>query len=89
MHEKSHYFECECASNEHVLKIYTDRDENEIHVSVFLHQYRSFFHRIWIAIKYIFNYKCRYGHWDGFIFRNEDIGRLKELLDQFEKLKEV
>lgn len=78
---KTEYFECACFSDEHVLKFICDEEDNELYCSIFLNQYRSIFKRVWIAIKYIFNYKCKYGHWDNWIFRQEDSERLKELLE--------
>jgi hypothetical protein len=76
------YFDCACYSSEHTLKFTWDDEDNEIYTEVFLRQYRNFFKRIWIAIKYIFGYKCRYGHWDCFVLQNKDAQRLKCLLDK-------
>jgi hypothetical protein len=29
-----------------------------------LHQYRSFWARVVVAVRYVFGYESRYGHWD-------------------------
>jgi hypothetical protein len=76
------FFECACYSDEHTLRFSYDPDENEMFTSVFLNQYRNIFKRLWIALKYVFGYKCKYGHWDCFLMRPEDAERLKRLLDR-------
>ena len=83
--EKTEYFECACASNEHTLVFNLDVEDKELYTSVFLHDYRSFFARCWVAIKYIFGYKCKYGHWDCTILKGKDIPRLISLLKKLEE----
>lgn len=75
------YLICQCSSPEHTIHFIFDKDENEIYTEIFLNQSRSFLKRIWIAIKYIFGYKSKYGHWDTFLMRNEDILKIKRLLE--------
>jgi len=79
---KSEFFECQCHSDEHTLKFTWNEEDNEIYTSVFLDDYRNFFQRVKVAAKYIFGYKCKYGHWDCFVLKPEDAGRLKELLEK-------
>jgi len=80
MKPKIIFMECSCCSSEHTFKMVYDKEENELYTEVYLNQYRSIFTRIWIAIKYICNYKCKYGHWDVFLFKTEDMKELKRLL---------
>lgn len=42
--------------------------------------------RIWTAIKYIFGYKSKYGHFDIFSLRVEDADRLITLIEEFKRL---
>ena len=82
------FFECVCKTDEHTIKFKLDvYDPNdiELYISIFLNQYRGFFHRLLIAIKYLFGYKCKYGHWDCTILRPEDTGRLIALLQKYEQ----
>ena len=74
------YFECDCHSDEHTLSFSWDDEENLLYTSVYLNQYRSFLRRIWVAVKYVFGYKSRYGDWDCFLLRREDAKRLEALL---------
>ena len=80
---KTDYFECQCMGDEHLLKFVSD--EEDIWISIFLNQYRNIFKRIWIAIKYVFGYRCKYGHWDTWMLRPEDLPRLKKLICDFEE----
>ena len=57
-------------------------NENDLWIEIQLIQYRNIFQRVWIALKYIFGYQCRYGHWDCFLLKPEDCSRLKELLNK-------
>lgn len=70
--------------DEHMLK-FVDDDE-DFYVSIFLNQYRGFFKRLWVAVKYVFGYKCRYGHWDTWNLRFEDIDRLQTMLAEYAKI---
>lgn len=79
------FFECDCHDLEHLIKfeLWIDKNDADLYLSVFLNQHRNFFKRIWIAIKYIFGYKCRYGHWDNWSLAIEDAERLKNLIEKF------
>jgi len=79
---KIDYFECSCYSPENRLVFHYDEEDNELYTEVYLFQYHNIFQRIWIAIKYIFGYKCRYGHFDCFILNPNDRGRLMRVITQ-------
>jgi len=65
---EKHFFSCQCHSPEHTLQFLFDEEENELSTSVFLgNEYMPWWKRLWIGIKYIFGYKCRYGHFDCFL----------------------
>lgn len=79
---KSEFFECICFSDEHTLRFLFDEKDNTLYTTIFLHQYRNIIKRIWIAIKYTFGYRCKYGHWDCWELKKEDISRLIKTLKQ-------
>ena len=79
-------FQCVCHSPEHNLQIEYDNDVDTIMFTVHLNQYRNIFKRIWVAIKYIFGYGCRYGQWDVFELQRQDITKFKEILEILEKI---
>jgi len=76
------HFDCICFSNEHTLRFVYIEEYNELYLDVYLHQYRNIFKRVWVAIKYVFGYKSKYGHWDWWSLRPEDTKRMIELLEQ-------
>lgn len=89
MLDGTEYFECECGSDEHTLRfILSLDDDSEIYSKVFLNDYRSFWQRLVVSIKYLFGYKCKYGHWDCFIMKAEDAQRLSDLCLRLVKHKE-
>ena len=69
---------CDCSSMEHQIVISYDDEDKLAYCHIYLHK-RGFFTRIKIALKYIFGYKCKYGHWDEFIFCKDDADKIKEL----------
>lgn len=79
---KSFFLECQCCSPEHTLKFIYDDIDKELYTEIYLGQYHGFWGRIILAIKYIFGYKCKYGMFDCFIFKNSDITNLRKLLEK-------
>lgn len=93
MKYETNYFDCECYSPEHTLRIVLTYDENndeppEVYTEIYLNQPNSFFKRIWIALKYIFGYKSQYGCWDCFNLQAKDTSKLMNILDTYDKLVE-
>jgi len=79
---KKHYFECKCDSEEHRLVFIVDTYEPqnpEIYVSCYLGNYRNFFQRCWMAIKYIFRKTDNEGAFDCFLLRPEDYQRFVDM----------
>jgi len=93
----SEFFDCQCMSNEHMVRFmyFEDSFEKEnslnetadLFLTVFLDP-APWYNRIWIGIKYIFGYKCKYGHFGEWIMHPRDITRLREMLEKFEKFYE-
>ncbi len=81
------YFECECESAEHTLRIISedvwDQDfPPELYVELQLNQRANFFRRCWLALRYIFGYECKFGHWDNISIRESDLEPLIVLFHQ-------
>lgn len=78
------YFECSCYSTEHTLKFIFDDDPDfpNLYVHVFLSE-EPWYRRILKAIKYVFGYKCRYGHFDEFVMRHEDCDRFISIVQKY------
>lgn len=76
--ELAELFVCDCNSREHQIIIEHDPEDNLMYCHIHLVNF-SFFSRLKSGLKYIFGYKCRYGHWDEFIWKPEDADRLIEI----------
>lgn len=83
---EGNYIECECHSPEHTLRYSLDHEDQVIYVSVYLDQYHPWYERAWIAVKYLFGYKCRYGHFDCVLMGPEQVEQLKKVLQEFENV---
>ncbi len=92
---KNELFVCDCDSIEHqfIMQTYdwtedgkvTEREwPPELNIYVFLSDWPYFWKRLGRGIKYIFGYKCRYGHFDVASVKREDINRIRKVLDNFE-----
>lgn len=93
----SEFFDCQCISCEHTLRFmyFEEELETEKHISQTANLYLTiqldkypWYKRIWMGIKYIFGYRCKYGYYNEWIMHPDDIPRLKALLDKFEKFYE-
>lgn len=71
---------CACYNVEHQIIFTYDPEWDEIDALVYLRP-DNFFKRIKNAVKYIFGHRSRYGDFDVFIFNNNDIERLKTVLN--------
>lgn len=86
--ERGHYFECSCRSPEHTLRFWIDEDDPPILAAYVFLGNNTWFRRVWSAIKYVFGYRCRYGHFDEFILQQSDADRLIALLTKYKELHE-
>ena len=87
MKRKIKTFYCDLNSPEHVFRFVVSppvsgEEETELYLEVFLHQYRSFFQRLVVAVKYLFGYKSKYGHWDITTLSKDDVQRLFTFIHQ-------
>ena len=82
MLDGSEFFECQCGSDEHTLRFVYDKENNEFYLSIFLDNYRPWWKRLGLSIKYLFGYKSRYGHFGEWLMEQEDASRLSIMLDK-------
>ena len=84
---KKYYMECSCSHMGHLLKFTLDTDEecpelwSEIHL-----EDTVWYKRIYYAIKYIFGWKCNYGHFGCWTMDYKDCEKLRNMSNEFEKL---
>jgi hypothetical protein len=64
-------FICDCASLEHQLSIWYDKDDSLLYLEPRLHTHKNFFKRVVAGVKYIFGHKSRYGSFDEILLNKE------------------
>lgn len=85
------HFECICDSEEHALRItyfvdeWNNMDEDEVYFSVHMEANGGFWTRVKNAVKYIFGYDCKYGHFECTTIKREDAQRFRDLMDRYIK----
>lgn len=82
-----HYARCKCISPDHLVQFVFDKEFKEVFISVQLRPDNNIFRRVWAAIKYIFGYTSRYGHWDCTLLDKENTEALYNWIG--EHLKEM
>lgn len=73
---KDYLLTCACHSNEHTIIVHKDEEDNVFYFSIFLKEL-GFVERLKLGIKYIFGYKCKYGHFEEIIITPEQLNKLK------------
>lgn len=81
---KEKLFRCVCSSMEHHLVLTYDNDV--LYVSVFLSEH-NLLGRIKTALKYIFGYKCKFGHWEEIVLDGDKVSELYQFLNEYSKDK--
>lgn len=85
MKEIKNIFVCQCNSYEHQMSFWYDEEDRILYTEVHLRTWRNVFKRTWYAIKFIFGHKSRFGSWDEFLFKEEDMKTLTEFLNSLNK----
>lgn len=88
------FVSCDCGSCDHQMRFTFDKGNGEyycecgVFLDIFLSQYHNFWGRLWLGIKYIFGYKSSFGHFDCVMMRDQDLVKLKEMIENYMKYKE-
>lgn len=61
---------CACSSNEHQVIIRKDEEDRMLFLSVHLAK-KSFFKRLWLALRYVCGHTSRHGAWEEVILEGE------------------
>ena len=86
--EETEILLCRCHSSEHQILVHYDEDDKELYLDVHLDSCYNFWQRLWRGLKYIFGYRCKYGHWDCFIFNENDADKLQAMADALKSIQE-
>lgn len=68
-----------CCSLDHQMVI--SLNAGLVVVQIHLKNYKGFFERVWVGVKYIFGYKSKYGDWDEMLLDESHIPQLEETLE--------
>lgn len=81
---KTTYIECDCYDDEHLIRLsyLSDEEFPELYMSYFL-QEESFWNRVKLASKFIFGYKCKYGHFGCTEINRENAIKFRNVLNEF------
>jgi len=78
---------CSCGSPEHqfILTYWPGYggDEDELYMEPHLITWENIFRRLWTAIRYVFGYRCKYGHWDCVLISKDKAQEMRGFLDEF------
>lgn len=81
-------FICECHNIEHQLIFSYNNDWDLVYCDIHLVPEHNTFKRIKNALKYIFGYRSKYGDFDEFIFKKEDVHKLQKIIDHLNAIRE-
>lgn len=84
---KKHLILCHCGSPEHQIIARYDQD-NELHPPILylethLVTSKNILHRVWVAIKYTFGYRSKFGDWDETCLSKTEAAELRRFLNGF------
>jgi len=80
-------FICDCHSLEHQFSIWYGEDDNQIFFETHLINSGNWYQRFWGRLKYLLGHTSRFGAWDEMILNNDDVPRLKNVLDEIEQIE--
>lgn len=80
---EKYHFECQCTSMEHDMVVQFDSEDEVVYVHTQLAQHRNFFQRAWLALKYIFGHRSKYGHWEETMLDLKKAEELEKMLLRF------
>lgn len=71
------YLECSCSTPEHTVRFL--KDDDFVYMTFFLSE-APWYKRIVNALRYVFGYKCRYGHFDEVVLDKEGVAKMIDIL---------
>ena len=77
--------DCGCAEHQVLLQYFPDEDDKfkVLYLTIHLVTYMNIFRRLWAALRYVFGYHCRYGHWDEIVVTKKTAAEMRDFIDKF------
>ena len=85
--QEVHMFLCHCSHPEHTLRVDYVPQWNEVTFEVFLAP-APWYKRIWQAVKHVFGYKSKYGHFTSIAFDPSDATEMVNLMKRVKERQE-
>lgn len=80
----THFFECMCGGDEHILRFTLNFEDKEIYTSVYLSDWMPWYKKFWLALKYVCGTtQGPYGHFSNWVMDPNDVDRLHAMLHDF------
>lgn len=82
---KDTHLTCSCTSDEHTVRL-TYFEDQEYYPDLYMHYFLDtpgFWGRVKLGLRYIFGYKCKYGHFGETIFTLESALKFRDVLEQY------
>lgn len=79
------HFDCSCHSPEHTFKLTFDPEDGELYLTPFLANWYPWYKRVYAAIKYVFGYKSKFGHFDEVVVDPNKRAQLFDIIEKFKK----
>jgi len=88
---KRYSVECNCSSIEHAIQISIDEGDKKFPPMMYVHYFLdndTFFQRLVLGFKYIFGYKCKYGHFGESIWLEKEAQEVAEIISEYNTMLE-
>lgn len=77
---------CSCEHFDHTFRTLIDEDDGSVYFEIHLSP-RGFFERVRNAVLYVLGKRSRFGDFDSFSLKTEDVQRLKESLEYAQEVE--
>lgn len=58
------------------------QDYPHMRVEAQLSHYMKWYERLWLAVKYVFGYQCKTGHWAETMLTGPEVEKLRDMCDE-------
>lgn len=81
---KRQYLDCACSTLDHTFAVNVDTSDDHLPLWIDFHlcMWRPWYKRIWLAIKYIFGYQSKFGHYDTVCLDREQAYKLVDIINE-------
>lgn len=86
------YIECACGHTDHVIRFGYFPDDDLEYMRLYVHTQlprERWYKRLWLGIRYIFGYQCKYGHWGETVLDSDGVNQLSLLISDYIRAKHL